>query len=54
MFNPANMHVEKKKIKRGGKPSGADAYRYLTGEAEVGGGAAFLAGGGAGAVGAAG
>lgn len=41
--------------KRGGKPRGADAYRYLTGEAEVGGGAALLAGGGAhAAVGAAG
>lgn len=54
--NPANMHVElEKKNKRRGKPSGADAYRYLTGEAEVGGGAAFLAGGGAhAAVGAAG
>lgn len=39
----------------GGKPSGADAYRYLTGEAEVGGRAALLAGGGAhAAVGAAG
>lgn len=35
--------------------NGADAYRYLTGEAEVGGRAAFLAGGGAhAAVGAAG
>lgn len=31
--------------KRRGKPRGADAYRYLTGEAEVGGGAALLAGG---------
>lgn len=46
---------KKEKRKRGGKPSGADAYRYLTGEAEVGGGAAFLAGSGAhAAVGAAG
>lgn len=45
---PVNMHVESKKTsKRGGKPGGADAYRYLTGEAEVGGGATFLAGGGA-------
>ena len=26
------------------KPSGVDAYRYLTGEAEVSGGAAFLVG----------
>lgn len=50
------MHVEsERKNKRGGKPSGADAYRYLTGEAEVGGGAALLACGGAhAAVGAAG
>lgn len=47
---------EKRDITRGGKPcSGADAYRYLTGEAEVGGRAALLAGGGAhAAVGAAG
>ena len=43
------------KRRRGIKPGGADAYRYLTGEAEVGGGAAFLACGGAhAAVGAAG
>lgn len=47
--------TQKTNKRRGGKPSGADAYRYLTGEAEVGGGAAFLAGGGAhAAVGAAG
>lgn len=47
--------VKEKNKRRGGKPSGADAYRYLTGEAEVGGGAALLAGGGAhAAVGAAG
>lgn len=45
--NPVNMHVKSKKKMKGGKPSGADAYRYLTGEAEVGGGAAFLACGGA-------
>lgn len=59
------MHAETTQLKagtsersegiRGGKPSGADAYRYLTGEAEVGGRAALLAGGGAhAAVGAAG
>lgn len=47
--------AERNKNEKGGKPSGADAYRYLTGEAEVGGGAAFLARGGAhAAVGAAG
>lgn len=45
----------KGKSKIGGKPKGADAYRYLAGEAEVGGGATFLACSGAhAAVGAAG
>lgn len=39
--------VREKKSKREANQSGADAYRYLTGEAEVGGGAAFLAGRGA-------
>lgn len=49
------MWSQREKNKRGGKPSGADAYRYLTGEAEVGGGAALLSCGGArAAVGAAG
>lgn len=54
--NTVNKHAQiETKSKKGGKPSGADAYRYLTGEAEVGGRAAFLASGGAhAAVGAAG
>lgn len=49
------MQSHRKKKGKRSKPSGADAYRYLTGEAEVGGGAALLARGGAhAAVGAAG
>lgn len=35
--------LSKKEKKKKRRESGADAYRYLTGEAEVGGGAAFLA-----------
>lgn len=49
--NPANMDVGRE-IKE--EANRSDAYRYLTGEAEVGGRAALLAGRGAGAVGAAG